>query len=54
MNDFFRDKQQNSHAMFATFSKDSEQFIKRFSVVVLFDIIFALRRNIWIIFFRGY
>ena len=35
--------------MFATFSEDSKQFLERFSVVVLFGIIFAVRRSIWII-----
>ena len=32
--------------MFASFSEDSEQFVERFSVVLLFGIIFALMRRI--------
>ena len=40
--------------MFATFSEDSEQFVARFSVVVLLGIIFAPRLTVafaWIICF---
>ena len=36
--------------MFARLSEDSEQFVDRFSVFVLFGIIFPLRRSIWIIY----